>query len=140
MSHYTQASIAAQQKYESELITALCDHFGREGVEVHGDKKVELKTWQGSNSGRKANLVIRQNTLGKKLGHKVLANDAGYERNKEGGYDVHIDPAAFPKEHQDLIAMKYAELVATKRAKQLGYKVARKALEDGRIELNLVRS
>jgi hypothetical protein len=139
MSHYTKASIQAQQKYEAELLTALCDHFGKEGVESHGGTLVPLKMWNGGDSGLKANIVIRQPTLGRKLGHKVLANDLGYERNKEGGYDVHVDATAFPKTSQDQVAQRYAELVAMKRLKATGYRVQRKQLEDGRIQLTAMR-
>lgn len=139
MSHYTKLGIRAQQKYEAELVQALKQHFGADGVEVSGDSKIPLKMWNGSDARLKANLVIRKETLGRKLGHYVAANDLGYERNTDGGYDVHADETAFPKEHQNLVAKYYAELVATKRLKAQGFMVKRAELRTGEIELTATK-
>jgi len=135
MSHYTKMSIAAQQKYEAELISALKNHFGEKAVESCGDKKQKLKDWQGQDTSMKANIIIRKKDLGKKIGRSVLANDLGYERNKDGGYDVHVDAAGFPQSDQDLVAKFYADKVATKQLKAQGYQVKRAELATGEVEL-----
>lgn len=138
MSHYTKASIVAQQKYEAQLLTALNEYFGQAGVETH-DSKAVLRTWNGEDSGLKANIIIRKKNLGRKLGREVLANDLGYERDATGGYDVHVDETAFPKAAQDQVSQRYAELVAMSRLKAQGYKVKSAKLEDGRVQLTAMR-
>lgn len=140
MSHYTQLSIKAQQKYETELVAALKQHFGENGVEYSAASKIPLKHWDGRTSKLKAEIVVRKNTLGRKAGHEVLCNDLGYERDNEGGYTVHADIAGFPLNDQNLISKYYAEKVTAKKMKARGYNIAERAqLEDGRIELTLRR-
>lgn len=139
MSHYTKMTIAAQQAYEAELVQALKKHFGEKGVEVGGDTKIELKSWDGRNAKLKANIVVRKDTQGKKLGRYVATNDLGYERNKDGGYTLHADEAGFPKEHQNLVAQSYAELVATKKMKQQGFAVKRTETKAGEIRLSCTK-
>lgn len=134
MSHYTRLNIQAQQKYEAELIAALEQHFGEGKVESH-EKPVALKDWQGSSTAEKAEIVIRKKTLSEKMHRDVLANDLGYRRNKEEGYDVIADEAGFPKAHQDIVAQYYAEKVTAKKMRANGYSVARKELANGQIQL-----
>jgi hypothetical protein len=138
MSHYARLNIQAQQKYEAELVAALGEHFGAAGVEVHDTAK-GLKDWQGQSTKEKAEIIIRKDTLSQKLGRTVLANDLGYKRNNDEGYDVIADEAGFPKAHQDLVAQYYAEKVASKKLKAQGYAVARKVLSSGQIQLTAQR-
>lgn len=140
MSHYTKMSISAQQEYEAELVAALKKHFG-EDVETHGDTKVPLMTWDRRDSGLKANIVVRKKTLAQKKGYEVLSNDLGYERNKEGGYNVHADEAGFDTLSQNAVASYYAQELTEKRLKSQGYSVAaRKTLEDGRVQVQFSRT
>lgn len=138
MSHYAKLNIQAQQRYEAELVAALKEHFGAAGVEAHDTAK-NLKDWQGHDTKLKAEIIIRKATLSEKLGRQVLANDLGYARNKDEGYDVHADEAGFPKEHQDLVAQYYAEKVAAKKLKAQGYAVSRRVLSSGQIQLTAQR-
>lgn len=136
MSHYTKMSISAQQEYEGELIAALKQHFGEKEVEVH-DKKASLQMWEGSPSGLNANLIVRRKNLSKKLGHDVLSNDLGYERDNAGGYTVHADEAGFPKESADAVALAYSEKLAERVFVQnMGYSAAeRTVLPNGDVEV-----
>jgi hypothetical protein len=136
MSHYTKMSIKAQQEFEVDLIAALKGHFGEKGVEVHENKEV-LLNYYGEASGLKANLIVRQKDLEKAIGHHIASNDLGYERNKEGGYDVHYDAAGFPKEHADKINRVYAERVGSRVfVEQMGYNAAeRNVLPNGDVEV-----
>ena len=139
MSHYVKLNIQAQQKFEAELVAALVQHFGEGKVESHGDKKVDLLNYAGQKSNLKGNIVVRKAAQGEKLGRYVASNDLGYERNKEGGYDVHVDMDGFPKEHQNLVAQYYAEKVATSQLQAKGYQVQRQLLKTGEIELTAQR-
>lgn len=134
MSHYAKMSIQAQQKFESHLVDALAEHFGEGTVEVHEDKKY-LNDWHGRKTTTKANLIVRKDTLTKKLGYAALGNDLGYERNSAGGYDVHVDTATCPEEHLNLIAMNYAERVSKSQMKLKGFSVKREQLSTGEIAL-----
>jgi hypothetical protein len=138
MSHYARLNIQAQQKYEAELIAALQEHFGETGVEAHDTAK-GLKDWQGNATKERAEIIVRKDTLSKKLGRQVLANDLGYKRNNSEGYDVIADEAGFPKAHQDLVAQYYAEKVAAKKLKAQGYAVQRQVLSSGQIQLTAQR-
>jgi hypothetical protein len=135
MSHYVKMSIQAQQRYEAELVAALKKHFGENHVESHGEKKADLLSWNGSKSGLKANIIIRRKAQEAKAGHALAVNDLGYERNKDGGYDVHLDADGFPTAHQNLIAQDYATRVATKQLKAKGYSVKQAELTTGEIRL-----
>jgi hypothetical protein len=135
MSHYTKMSIQAQQKYEAELLAALKGHFGDTNVEHHTDKKAELRMWNGGHSGLKANLVVRRKGQEAKVGHALAVNDLGYERNNEGGYDLHVDVDGFPVEDQNKVAQAYAASVATKQLKAKGYSVKSTALPTGEVRL-----
>lgn len=134
MSHYTKLSIQAQQKFESELLASLKKHFGETKVEMH-EKKASLKTYAGADSGLKANIIVRKQAQGEKLGRYMAVNDLGYERNTQGGYDVHADLDGYSTETQNLIAKDYAERVATKQLKAKGYTVKRKELTTGEVQL-----
>ena len=139
MSHYVRLNIQAQQRFEAELVAALVQHFGEGKVESHGDKKVDLLSYTGQKSGLKGNIVVSKAAQGEKLGRYVLVNDLGYERNKAGGYDVHVDMDGFPQADQNLVAQFYAEKVATKQLQEKGYQVQRALLPTGEIELTAQR-
>lgn len=131
-------TIQAQQKFEAELIEALEQHFGEGSVQVH-EKPIALKDWMGHPTANKAHLVVPKNVQEKKAGHALAVTELGYERNKSGTYECHYDPDGFSAEHANLIAQYYAEKVTAKQMKKQGFSVARKQLEDGRIQLTCQR-
>ncbi len=67
MSHFTEIKTNFLQKHEKELIQALKEHLGENGVEVHEDP-VELLTYYGAKASearelgrtKKCHLVIRK--------------------------------------------------------------------------------
>ena len=139
MSHYVKLSIQAQQRFEAELVAALVQHFGEGKVESHGDKKVDLLNYAGQKSNLKANIVVRKAAQGEKLGRYVASNDLGYERNAQGGYDVHVDMDGFPLEHQHLVAQYYSERAIARNAEETGYQVAEREAVNGEVHLTLQR-
>lgn len=142
MSHYTEIKVDFDQKYEKELIEALREQFGEDGVEVHKEP-VGLKLYNGTsalgNTGlgktNKCHLIIRQDAQSKKAGHRVLSNDAGYERTDDGKYRAFIDAAGFSTQLQGLVAQSYAVRVSEKKLKAEGYMTKRVLKEDGTIRL-----
>jgi hypothetical protein len=78
MSHYAKLSIQAQQKFEAELLAAVKDHFGADGVEFH-EQKTDLLSWNRTKSGLKANIIVRRPMQERKAGHALAVNDLGYE-------------------------------------------------------------
>lgn len=137
MSHLTKLDVVALQKNERELIEALENRYGKGSVRCT-DTATELNGYEKNSSGRskRANLIIDKETL-RKVERTSGYNDMGFERTKEGGYNLHYDTADVPKTAIDRVMQDYAERVVTKTMKARGYSVHRTELKDGQIELKL---
>lgn len=142
MSHYTEMKVSFLQKNEKELIEALQEQFGKQGVEVH-DMPQDLRTYTGSNAStgtkshgnraERCHLIIRQEALRQAGGS--ITNDAGYRRNTEGTYDAHLDVAGYTQKMQNAVAQDYTRRVAEKQLLAKGYRVQTQTLPNGEVEV-----
>lgn len=137
MSHYTEMKVNAQVKNEKELIAALEEVFGEGSVEVH-DKGVKLGGGYDSTGANKtAHLVIKKDSIQKaRLEGCYGWNSIGYERQKDGGYMLHADPADFSAKHQGLVAQGYTEHTSRSLLKKKGYIINKEVQKDGKIILS----
>lgn len=146
MSHYTTMKVNFKESNEKDLIAALKEHFGEDGVEIH-DTPEEMKIWDGTSAlaknhygmAPKCHIIIRKDTLCKKLGSRVLTNDLGYIRDGNGGYECHLDPVGFPVKDQGLVSQSYTSKVAERKLKAQGYTLKRERTKDGKIRLTATR-
>lgn len=130
MSHVTEMEADVDPKKINDFIEALKEHFGEDGVEVHLDKPVILKSWQdddltkGGSYGKApaCHIVVRQAIQTRKAGRQLLVNDLGY-CIKDGKVVGYVDVAGFTKADQDNVIMDYAGKVTVKQLKKQNYSV-----------------
>ena len=132
MSHYTELKPKFLSKSEAELVASLKQVFGEKSVEVH-EKAVNIGGYD-SQAGKKAHIVIRKDVVRRVCGTAGY-NDIGYERDKDGMYSLWADTSDFPVNKQEIIAQDYAERVASKKLKAMGYTMKREVLKDGVVKL-----
>lgn len=141
MSHYSEMKVNYKQKFESDFVSSLEDHFGKGTVTVSEDGEA-MYGYQGDNRSEKAktssdyapkcHIIIRKKHVGS------ASNDIGYYRLEDGSYKAYIsdyDKGVFKQEYQDKVAKNYAEKVATKQLKSSGYTVKRSVTSDGKVKL-----
>ena len=133
MSHYTELKINALVKNESDLIAALEEYFGKGNVEV-SDELLPLTGYDKA-AGKRANIRVKKDAVAKANGGYAY-NDLGYERQSDGTYRLHVDPVDFKQDAQERVAQDYAQRVATRKLKAMGY--AYKTIKDaqGRITIS----
>lgn len=142
MSHYAEMKCDFLQKNEADMVAALEMVFGEGNVEVH-EKGAALYGYQGDNraeAGPKSknyappcHVIIRRKHVGS------AANDIGYRRNEEGGYEAYVSDydstATFPEKKRNLVAQEYAASVASRKLKAQGYMVKRTTTSTGQVKL-----
>lgn len=135
MSHYTELKVNAKVKFEADLIASLQEMFGKDGIEVFDDAVNLGGGYDKSGAKLKAHIVIRKETLRKKLGVYGY-NDVGYERLENGDYRLHVDDLDLSRERQGKVMQGYSERVAVRKAKAEGYSVKRTVEQDGTVKLS----
>jgi len=142
MSHYTEIELDISQKFEKQLIEALEDEFGVGSVEVNEQPK-DMMGYDGTNrstgwrAGKKdinkappCHIIIRRKYLG------PVSNDIGFVRNKNGGFDAHIDDMnGLGSKIKNKVMREYAARVAAKTMKAKGYTVKRAVTKTGEVKL-----
>ena len=140
MSHYTEMTVNAQVKNETELVAALEEVFGKGSVEVH-EKGAKLSGgYDNTGKDKTAHLIIKKETIMKaKVAGCYGWNSIGYERQKDGSYMLHADPADFHTKTQGQVGQTYAENVSNKMLKAKGYLVKKELLKDGKVRLTATK-
>lgn len=129
MSHFTKLGVNFKQQNEQDLIKALQERFGEEGVEV-SETGAELHGYGGTiQQGIKANIIVRAKALNK--GGRA---DMGFERTKDGGYVLHTDAAYFNNQEVGKLTQEYGYMVAERRMKAQGYMVKRQMDKSGKLK------
>ena len=136
MSHYTEMKVKTLVKNEAELIAALETVFGKGSVDVHENGKKLTGGYDAAGANKTAHIVVKKEVLKKKgIPGCYGWNDIGYERQKDGSYMLHADPADFSKEKRDEVHRTCTENVICRVAKEKGYMIERKVLANGKIQL-----
>jgi len=132
MSHYVKLKPVFLVKHETELVASLKQSFGANSVCVF-DLAENIGGYD-SQANKKAHVIIRKADVARAL--EVHGwNDIGYERTKDGEYNLWADPVDFPKQAQDLIARDYNERVLTKNLEAQGYTLDREILASGHVHI-----
>ena len=146
MSHFTSLKVNFKVACEKDLVAALEGQFGSGNVKVH-EEGAALIGYQGDNRAAlspghknyapKCHVVIRRAHVGD------MANDVGYRRLEEGGYEAYISEYdmgnTYRKEKQDKVAQDYTARVAEKKLKSQGYTLKRTIEKNGTIKLVATR-
>ena len=131
MSHYSNYDVCYE--HERELIEALQEEFGKDAVEVH--KEAVAITGYGRQK-QKAHIVVRKKDLFNNAG-----GDLGFERKKEGGYNLHLDYYGNSgdriREKMGRLPQTYVEKLIANKAPRGKYRIKHK--ERGKITLQVLR-
>lgn len=149
MSHYAELKVQFFTKNESELVSALKEVYGEEGVEIHAEP-TDLHLWNGARatgltqySGNvqdvpKCHLIVRRKSLEKALGTSTLTNDLGFHREQTGKFSVYADEVGYPLSTQNRVNQLYSAAVAERELRKLkseGYTLQRLTESDGTIRI-----
>lgn len=145
MSHYASIEIKALVNNETQLVEALKEYFGEDGVEVHNEPAA-LAMWDGTDAttnknsfgnAPKCHIIVRRATQAK-AGGGSLVNDLGFLRKADGTYELYIDESGWPTDKRQKVFQNYASLVATKKLKAQGYIVKKEIIKDN-IKLTAIK-
>jgi hypothetical protein len=133
MSHFTELKVNALVKNEADLIATLENHFGEGSVEV-SDTLLGLSGYDRE-AGKQAHIKVKKDFVAKANGGYAY-NDLGYERQSDGTYLLHADPVDFRQDAQQKVAQDYAQRVATRKLKSMGYSYKTVKDAEGRIVIS----